>query len=59
MLFLPHLFQINSQLLALFIKMAALQSQRFGSVGDVVILALDLVKNYLSFKLVNALGQSA
>jgi hypothetical protein len=52
---------MNSQLLALFIKMAALQLQRFGCVADVMVLAFDFVQNHLPsnhfFDRRNGLGQ--
>jgi hypothetical protein len=48
---LPQLPQINPQLLALLIEMAPFQAQRFGGVGDVIILAGDFFDDDLALQL--------
>src|SRR5205823_2657888 len=49
--------QINSQLLTLLIKMTAFHSQRFGGVGDVMLLAIEFSEDDSSFDLIHALGE--
>src|SRR5215472_2884735 len=54
---LPQLAQINPQLLALLVEMAAFQAKLLGGVRNVVVVALDRIKNSLSFKLFHSLGK--
>src|SRR5262249_13679047 len=56
-LLFPNLSEIDPQLLALLVKMAALQTQRFGGVGDVMVVALDLVEDHLPLELLYAVGE--
>src|SRR5579871_1426019 len=51
--------QINAQLLCLLVKMTALQSQGFGGVGDVKLVAPQFGQDSLPLKIVHALGQGA
>src|SRR6478736_6469819 len=56
-LLLSQLSQIDSQLLALLIKVASLQPQGFCRIGDVLVVALDFVKDHLPLHLLHAFSQ--
>src|SRR5438270_1608601 len=51
--------QINSQLLTLLIEVTALHSERPGRIGHVMLLAIELSKNYGSLYLIHAFGEGA
>ncbi len=49
--------QVDSELLALLIEMAALETQRLGGVGNVVLVAREFRQKLLALEVLHALGE--
>src|SRR5689334_10572461 len=49
--------QVYPQLLALLIKMASLESESFGGIGDVMVVAFDFIEDHLPLELFYASGE--
>src|SRR3954449_1958738 len=49
--------QVDAELLAFFIKVAALQAQGAGGLGDVAVIAIELRQHRSAFEILHALGQ--
>jgi len=56
LIFSTLLLNIDSELLGFLVEMAALQSERFRSIRDVVIASLQLGKNRLTLEALHSLG---
>src|SRR3954466_14484326 len=55
----PFAAQINTQLLAFLVQVAALETQRLGRVGDVVSMLAEFRQDRLAFEFIDAFGESA
>jgi len=53
------LLDVDPELLSFLVEMAALESERFGRICDVVAVTLELRKNNIPLKLLYAIGQRA
>ena len=55
--FLPQCLQVDSQLLGLLVKMAALQAECLGGVGNVIVVALELHDDHIPLETLDTLSQ--